>query len=660
MLSVITTISLGTLGYYLSSTKKNTNQKNVISKNELPSANNIYHNRHLNDVAAGHIDKAQKHYQLTSDYDYSISRGYPTPTWQQNRKSEGDRIIHLADKDTQLFAKQHKDTQLLAKEHNVKSIDLQGLASTSTSLNHKRHRMPKMSNYKIGVTSNNEPILKTKFGNCKNVTVYGKQTHNNMEPFIGSSKSIHAKNNNTLLEHFGNSSALYRSKKESGVRNPLQPTTYDPSIGILEHNHRDLSRYKIGNNKKHILPFSQVKVPPGVNNRNNSSPTHGYQHTYRPLGKGAFKTLENLRVNPKNVYKGKVVGEHILEPYGSVLFAPLVSRKIKATFTNAIGKQKLPTRELLQIHNTVDTKPSILNKKSVILKQQTRADQGSVNPGGSVNISRNKTYNFDTAKGTIRQETEVNKNDKINVYNDTRAKTYNFDTAKGTIREQTEVNKNDKINVHSNDTRATTYYFDTAKGTIREQTEVNKNDKINVHPTDTRAATYYFDTAKGTIREQTEVNKNDKINPQAVTEFEQHNILAYENASINGIRELGVVKDRPPTTQGMKFIPDHQHSGKFNINQKQQFDIYSFSNQHDVTAPVNIGAQFIGTETKKKTQYPRDMIYQSQRIDPMMTCAFNKNPYTHSLQSWQLPYNKKYPNVNVVNNKMFKSIYKRK
>ena len=307
------------------------------------------------------------------------------------------------------------------------------------------------------------------------------------------------------------------------------------------------------------------------------------------------------------------------------------------------------------IRGEVD-KGMILDQDTIALKETERDDTGHrlcQYPGANISeIRRNQTYNFDIAKETVKEQTEDNIHKTINKNNESRRnQTYNFDFARETIKEQTEDNIHKTINKNDESRRNTTYYFDIAKETIREQTEDNIHNTINKNDESRRNTTYYFDIAKETIKEQTEDNVNGTINPNAVSKFALHDIFAFLNASINGLREAIIVKDRAPTTVGVQMIPDKEKIGKYDIFRKQQFDTYGYTKSFDpsVDAPRNSDQSMIGELTQYYPHYEKDYITQQQRVDPVLTKQFRENnPYAQSLQSWQVPYNPKYPNAKIV------------
>ena len=677
MVSIVAAGALGLLGYSLSDCDKQVKlQKQILDndqegepivpKHQKPSAKNIYHNRYSDDVFYDEQDKCTNAYSRYYDYNF-IQKNYPRTAWEKKIHSKANRIVQLEDE----LKKPPKTTTTripastlteIGKTKQIKGLDLQNLVNLESEIpfNSRRNDMPNPNFVKIAETSDKQPIFKTVYPNHKNITVYGEKTHNNMEPFFGAkiTQNINPDATRTTLEKFTGTEPIYGHKHETERFFPLVKDPFAVG-GIPVETFREAERYTTSIQRQNTLPFKQVRVGPGLNaSTDQLSTTIGFHDPWRPLGQGQFKDINEIRVNPKLTYKGKVSGEAFFVPKGSKT-VPVYSRKPykDLSFTNFAtnapqdcdNPKKL--REMLPVSAEV-TKQKNLDPKTIILKEVERPKTGyrlaDLPSHKYSSVDKNQTYYFDVARKTIREETEDNIHDMINANDeDRRHTTYYFDTAKGTIREQTENNIHDMINVNDEDRRHTTYYFDTAKETIREQTEDNVHDMINVNDEDRRHTTYYFDTAKETIREQTENHKHKHINTDATgSKFSLHDITAFLNASINGLKEWAIAKNRPPTTVGAQIPASNKDIGDYQVFRRQQFDAYDFSKGYDVSAPRNHNKYMIGCETQMKTQYLKDPIIQAQRYDPVLVEQFNKNPYTQPLNSWQIPYNPKYPIVN--------------
>ena len=666
MVSIVATGALALLGYSISQIEKKNktmqtiskDTNSIVTKNDTPSGDNVYHNRYSDQVFNEELQRATDAYQRAYEGGY-LYKDYPESRWQKRYYERADKVTQL---ETDIINPEPATTtkytanslSAFQNSNNIQSFDLQRLANTNSEMpvNLKRNRIPDPEFVPIN-NENNEP--NPPFITQTNIPNQQINTHNNMEPFFGSSikQNTAPTANRTTLEQFTGTQPVYAHKKETKRFFPLIKNAFAVEQQNIEN--RDLTRYIPSSTYQNILPFEQIKVGPGLNQPPERLTTNiGFQETWRPENNGVFKDVNELRVNPKLVYEGRVVGGAPIISWGGEQTAPVISRRPykDLSFTtipeNTALRQNLPYRDNLPVSPEVD-KEIILDKDTIVLKPVTRLDcstfDATVGIADHKSKQKHQVYYLDTARKTVRQETENNVHDKINANDaDRRGQTYFFDTAKETIREETEDNEHSRINANDADRRGQTYYFDTAKETIREQTEDNEHRRINANDQDRKGQTYFFDTAKETIREQTEDHEHNKINPSGTTgKFSLHDIFAFLNASINGLKEWGIAKNRPPTTVGAKYIPDKKVIGDYEIFRRQQFDTYEHSKGYDTTAPVNVNKLMIGNETRGKPIYPKDCIINNQRIDPVFTEQFRNNPYTQSLQSWHIPYNPKYP-----------------
>ena len=686
-------------------------------KERKPSSKNIYDNRYSERVFNNEFERSKRSYERAYKDDLLV-KDWPELNWEERHYNKTDKLVQL-ERDiknphpwttTKLPISTINEIQKTAA---VKSYDLEKEAKNQTreSFNCRRNRMIDPTFTKIAEDSDGRPIFKTNYKNGKDVTVYTKG-HNNMEPFIGKgvNQNLNPMANRTTLEHFTGTMPVYKHKKEVKRFFPLVKDPFAVG-GLPSSANRESDRYIPSISHQNTLPFNQVRENPGLNQDPLQVATNiGFHDPYRPLGRGVFKDVDQIRVNPKSVYKGRMVGEGHYIPYGVTKTAPVITRRHKNIMFTNFAPGTTPemkkegytnnietcdtsnyVRQMLPIKAEVD-KGEIFDDDTIVLRENTRAFTGARienYPTHSYHVTRNQTYNFDKAKDTIKQQTEVNEHDMINLKDETRrgvtqffdkAKdtikqqtevnehdkinpndenrrgvTQFFDKAKETIRQQTEVNEHDMINAKDENRRGTTYYFDKAKETIREQTEDNKHSKINPQDENRRGVTYFFDKAKETIREQTEDHQNSKINPEGTSRFRLQDITGFLNASINAIREFAIPKNRAPTSVGVQNVPDKEKIGKYDIFRRQQFSTYKYQNSVDpsVEASRNSAAKQIGDLTQHYPEYVREPRILSERHDPYVVQAYKENPYTQSLQSWQIPHNPKYPSHKVASQRIF-------
>jgi len=362
--------------------------------------------------------------------------------------------------------------------------------------------------------------------------------HNNMEPFFGGSIKQNMKPDiyRTKLEHFTGTQPTYKHKKE--VKRLFDPIKQNIFGNQVQEN-RQLERYWTSNKKTNEKPFEQIKVSPGVGLNPLQRGKHGFHDPYRPK----YKNVDELRVQPKVSYKGRILkGKNVTGGLRGKQ-AEVISRKParyaeqkhsdlqKKTF-GGISKSK--NRERFTNNGTARSRTSkaysgnaraLVNKKSMAGKQRVSkkpsykygisnlrgADESYVKgktrtpakaqfciPVSNIAPEENKSYTYnpnDIAKTTIK-ETTVGHNvtgavsgqiDKFTVYDPN-------DLARNTIKETT-VGKNVTGGVSGLIGNQTIYDpNDLARNTVKE-TLVGKNITAGI---------------SGQIGNQTVYDPNDK------------------------------------------------------------------------------------------------------------------------------------------------------
>lgn len=129
--------------------------------------------------------------------------------------------------------------------------------------------------------------------------------HNNMVPFFGGSvkQNMDMNQNSTLFEYHTGTNKIHTHKKESGPLFQPWENRNDFVNGYFEGGDRDTSRFVPSITQEGIKPFQPTQVGPGLNQGPTSKPSGGFQDLYR----APQKTVDDLRVNPKTTYDGRVV-----------------------------------------------------------------------------------------------------------------------------------------------------------------------------------------------------------------------------------------------------------------------------------------------------------------------------------------------------------------
>ena len=133
--------------------------------------------------------------------------------------------------------------------------------------------------------------------------------HNNMVPFYGSrvTQNTDPEAHQQLLERFTgqtNSSTELRSQPKREIpslqdRTPGQTYIYGTPLDASVQT----DRYITSNFKQDVTPFQQIRVGPGISKTYDAKPRDGFQSWWRPK----FRNVDELRVNPKNVYGGRLL-----------------------------------------------------------------------------------------------------------------------------------------------------------------------------------------------------------------------------------------------------------------------------------------------------------------------------------------------------------------
>jgi hypothetical protein len=597
--------ALGTLGYYLNKNGRSEKQKIndvIVRESDKPSGQNIYQNRHMENVFTDELNRAtnahegSKNPDVTKWINGATYKTYPNNEYNKNERiySKSDRLVQT-ERDIKR-ATPYSTTKLPSSTINEvyktsSLIDKEYTEEMGTKkFNEKRNMIPN-PRFELHRTNDDQTLFKTVYSNerkdGKSVNVYEKG-HNNMEPFFGGSvkQNLRDDANRTLLENHTGTSPVYKHKKE--VKR-LFPVVKNPFAvgGLPVPTNRETERYIPAITHQNTLPFEQQKVAPGLNkSMTDNSSTVGFHDDYRPLGQGKYKTVNELRVNPKNTYKGRIVGEKFFVTKQEKS-KPVVSRKhVDLSYTTIE-----PTKE-----GFANTQTNKGYKYRSLEKNGVQVKKGEV----------------------LSQDTIILKNtDRID-YED------KIGNLHGTAKYSTDRNQN--------------YYYDKAKETIKQQTEDNKHSHINTYGEVKRNQNNPYDIARQTIKQQTQDNIHSHINTKS-SSYEQSNRGKYENATINALKELTVHR-RKPTQVGTKY-----NSGKEVVNldvRRTQFDTYDKTRRKAPTDARPIDKIQIGQVTNQRNVYD-DQGLLSDRINPYNVQQFNSNPYTQKLSSYEYPYNPAYP-----------------
>lgn len=642
---------IASLGYYLNKDKtdkikKIKNIDKIVSETEKPSGDNIYSSRHLEKVHEKEFALATQNYK---DSENPLKTGLVNgDTYRKRQDNKYENAISLLD-ETEIKREQQNSTTkfplasdtVISNSNNL--IDNEKIENYGTlSYNERRNNIPNPS-FEI-IPDNENIIFKTvKNGKySKGVNVYEKG-HNNMEPFFSSSvkQNLNENANKTLLENFTGSDVIYKHKKETNMF--FKPEKNDEVFG--KKITREDERFIPSISKNNVLPFDQIKVGKGLNKSVNELTTNvGFHDDYRPLGQGKYKSVDELRVQPKITYEGRATGEkHFVGTRTEI--QEVSSNKAVDRYITNIDPNEHEGFENIRYRPLVPNKAQVgktkdLNKDSIILKNVDRNKyseaisnfKGILKSGFGIQSSL-----LDNAKNTIKEQTEYNKHKYANITTQIKEQTMNpYDEAKITIKEQTEDNKHKYKNITTQIKEHTQNPYDEAKTTIKQQTQDNRHKYVNAYGETKQHQLNPYDDAKVTIKEQTE--DRDYIAPKGSSETygQQTNRLNYYNAEINALKEQSIVR-RGPVSEGAKNGPSQK---QYNVDTKKlQYTTYDKTKHVEPTIKKINTKNQIGNFTRQKQLYDNNI--NNDRIDSIFVEQFNKNPYTQKLSSYIVPYNPK-------------------
>lgn len=537
------------LGYYLNKDGRvhiGEIKQQEIPENEKPSGLNIYSSRHIEKVWDDEYKKMTKNWKDSKNPEktnivpeikeiFNKKKHIYTKKSNNNKKMYGRKIIQNENNITRNY-EPYRDTSAsnTVKKISNNLLDTENVIDYGTkSINEKRRNLTGLlpineskdevhggwNNFFPNVPSMINDISKFhhKEEGGKGIKEY--KYHNNMEPFFGGSikQNMDPNLNKTRLETFTGGDPIYSHKKEVKRFFPIEKNPYIHGLPVKSN--RELERYIPSNLglKRNVLPFEQVKVPPGLNKDAKSLKTDiGFHDNYRPQ----YKTTNELRVNPKSNYKGRVVGKKFYVSHRTNI-APVESRRpVDISYTNDPNDKTRIYRE--NISNTLGgiQKATDLDRKAIVFKTQERdmyADKIKDHSGPAIGqikkdytVPKMRISNKPTYKSEIiSAKAETNKS-----YNVPNTKISNKPTYKITSRF-----------VKSGKYAGQNYNEDNAKITIKEQNIERKNPYINISAYKDMIAKP-LDSAKITTKQQFIDNKHGHIN---INTYKTNTIYDKEN-----------------------------------------------------------------------------------------------------------------------------------
>ncbi len=285
------------LGYQLKSDQSKFDKKKFIgkvSKNKVPSCDNVYSSNRAYDIFQQEQEKANVLLKK-SLYPQDTNVVTPGPTFPiiYNKVDYDQKKLPIEFNSFEKY-----DDIVIDVEPNNKNIQLQG------NLSRNNRTLPDSGGFQ-GISLTGDVIDPTKF------------THNNMQPFFGSNvrQNLDEFSTRGIFENFTGSQDNYQKKQETGQF--FQPQKNMSNVyGTGNADGYMYDRYYVSNIRSNETPIEKVYVGPGLNQGYTNEPSGGFQQP-DSQDYAMPKTVDEMRVktNPKISYYGRVVsGQKIAKP----------------------------------------------------------------------------------------------------------------------------------------------------------------------------------------------------------------------------------------------------------------------------------------------------------------------------------------------------------
>lgn len=491
--------------------------------------------------------------------------------------------------------------------------------------------------YDIGVPSKQEHF--------SNFTIHGPRNsnnpefHNNMVPYFGGrgTQSLNPDANQTLLESFTGQTGGITEFRSVPKRETLNLYDASPNQSYVygtpnDNISRDADRYVTSNLKTDILPTEQIKVGSGIGYGYDETPRDGFHSMYRP----PTRNIDELRVNPKNTYEGRVLpGKELNSNRG--IEGKTFKRRPDTFYINnpdryltTIGAHVAPqVREQFKAYTTNREKTS-QEYTGIAGNGENMRDyagvylQGSNNCSNSVlgEIQHTKRNQFPNPSPRNSYMPGENHPDY-----DYGAESY---VAYGQERATTEQPLgNQRLNVYSKEGTITQPY-DNARTTTRQTLNVKDYQGISgANEGNRNQSTYYLDNAKTTTRQT--LNVKDYQGISGATEGTR-NPKSYNdayNATNKNTQEI-LLKSRNYGPNKSTNITNSACDVNMQITSRIGYDITKYGQLPDKLYEQPIGLDQGYSNTTSQGNRDTTGIRQPENY---LVKQFNANPFTQSLHS---------------------------
>ena len=558
-------------------------------------------------------------YVLGSNYNDNLIKYKSIDNKKNNKKNRKkiklqNNIIKLKKENNDLNKKQNNDLNKKQNNNNNYYINKEINNNNNNNINKEINNINFLENDNLFESNsiNNKTELDS-FFNIDNIT--NKFEHNNMVHFFGSKCTQNTTTSQQrTLDLFTGKNTLKPPKKEKINDLPINKENIHGGENNVDFYKTRYNQSKYVSNE---LPFEQIKVGPGLN-IDTDEPASGNFHP--DIRKYELpKSIDELRSasNPRITFKGKILhgkkeilrdAEYNFTKYkNSPMFINKPLEKGKSHVPPSFNKSK----PLLQTSNNRKHSKEVKGSANKIVKnvpnhlniQDNKKQMLSNDNIRNFSINENKfDYNKDNycceetkreylaslqfknehhvrnflealiptqhysdkSKTTIRETTEYNSKDMLNLKGGENHQTYNNQPARKTIKETTENNTKDILNLKGGENHQL-YNNQPARKTIKETTENNIKDILNVKVY-SKLPSNIKDKIKNTLKQTllyTPRLGNVLLNKQNNNELDNNNLNDLKKSLKTTLKEM-LIKD----AELLNFIGSIKHMEYFNDKPK--------------------------------------------------------------------------------------------
>lgn len=142
----------------------------------------------------------------------------------------------------------------------------------------------------------------------------GDMTHNNMQPYFGSTitQNVNRNHEGLLDKYTGAGSQNVEKQAQAPMFAPQKNMAHTHGMPSTTSYIQERMRGNITTKMNNVKPWEEIKVGPGLNKGYGTEGSGGFNSGMESRDKWLPKTVDQLRVdtNPKNTYKGQLLGPY--------------------------------------------------------------------------------------------------------------------------------------------------------------------------------------------------------------------------------------------------------------------------------------------------------------------------------------------------------------